>query len=549
MRNIIFSVLLLMVFPNIGHSQTVIKMKSDGGVSIIPCKVNGLNLNFIFDTGASNVSISLTEASFMFKNGYLDTADIIGTSNYLDANGNINEGVVINLKEIEIAGLKMFDVKATIIKNIKAPLLFGQSAISKLGLIQMDLKSNTITILNGRTIYDYSKYAQTQNKGTDSSATSNVTKSENDYLEEIKLKISSDDYDGIISHCYRVLDSNPNSEDAYYFRAYAKNGLQDYQGAIDDYNKAIEINPTDAMAYCFRGISKANLSNHQTALIDFNKSIAIDSKNGLAYKSRGRSKVELKNYIEGIADYNKAIQLDSKAEEYYFARGYAKGQVKDYVGALADYNKAIQLGDNNFETYLDRGKTKVELKNYSDALSDYNKAIELNAAYAPTYYYRGLAKEKLKNYEGAINDYDKTLEIDSTFYMASIMKAFAKDNVKDNNWISILAKNGQQWFLKSTIESKEGSIIKIWIKEELKNKTLKKNGKATNYTNVKMLMLGEFDCGNKMSKFNSTIYYDSKGNVVQRSNDETAWENITPETIQELLFNKVCERFNYNLNH
>lgn len=544
MRNIIFSLLLLMGFPNKGQSQTVIKMKSEGGVSIIPCKVNGLNLNFIFDTGASDVSISLTEASFMLKNGYLDTADIIGTSNYLDANGNINEGVVINLKEIEIAGLKMFNIKASIIKNIKAPLLFGQSAISKLGLIQIDLKSNTITILNGKGTYDYSKYAQIKDKTTDTTSTSNIPKSEDDYLEEIKLKISADDYEGVISDCYRILEINPNSESAYYYRAYAKNGLQDYQGAIDDYNKAIEINPKDAKVYCFRGISKANLSNHQEALIDFNKSIAIDPKNDFAYESRGKSKVELKNYREGIADYNKAIQLDSKAQEYYFSRGYAKGQLKDYVGALADYNRAIQLGADDFATYLNRANTKVELKNYNGALADYNKSIEINSEYAPTYYSRGLAKEKLNDYEGAINDYDKTLEIDSTFYMASIMKAFAKQNLKVNNWISVLSQNGQQWFLKSTIESKDGAVIKIWVREEIKNKTLKKNGKATNYVNVKMLMLGEFDCSNKMSKFNSTIYYDSKGNVLQRTNDETDWENITPETIQELLFTKVCERFN-----
>ena len=152
MWNIILLLLLLMGSPNIGQSQTVIKMKSEGGVSIIPCKVNGLNLNFIFDTGASDVSISLTEASFMLKNGYLDTNDIIGTSNYLDANGNISEGVIINLKEIEIAGLKLSNVKATIIKNIKAPLLLGQSAINKLGKIQIDLASNTLTILNGKKI-------------------------------------------------------------------------------------------------------------------------------------------------------------------------------------------------------------------------------------------------------------------------------------------------------------------------------------------------------------------------------------------------------------
>lgn len=88
MRNIICSFFLFMTSPIVGKTQTIIKMKSEGGVSIIPCKVNGLNLNFIFDTGASDVSLSLTEASFMLKNGYLDSNDIIGTSDYLDANGN-----------------------------------------------------------------------------------------------------------------------------------------------------------------------------------------------------------------------------------------------------------------------------------------------------------------------------------------------------------------------------------------------------------------------------------------------------------------------------
>lgn len=137
-------------------SQTVIKMKRESGVSIIPCKVNGLNLNFIFDTGASDVSISMTEATFMLKNGYLSVKDIIGSNKFSDANGNINEGVIINLKEIEIAGLKLYNVKASIVKNNKAPLLLGQTAIGKLGMIQLDLEQNTLTILSGKDSYDFS---------------------------------------------------------------------------------------------------------------------------------------------------------------------------------------------------------------------------------------------------------------------------------------------------------------------------------------------------------------------------------------------------------
>ena len=140
-----------------GFSQTTIQMKREGGVSVIPCKVNGLALDLIFDTGASDVSLSIVEASFMFKNGYLSPNDIVGSSNFMDASGNINEGVILNLKEIEIAGLKLYNVTASIVKNNKAPLLLGQSAISKLGGIQLDLNTNTLIILNGNgNTFDFS---------------------------------------------------------------------------------------------------------------------------------------------------------------------------------------------------------------------------------------------------------------------------------------------------------------------------------------------------------------------------------------------------------
>ena len=142
--------LLLILSSIIGNSQTVIKMKNKNGVSVIPCKVNGLPLNFIFDTGASSVSLSMTEASFMYKNGFLSKQDITGTQNFSDANGDISEGITVNIKEIEIGGLKLYNVEASIVKNNKAPLLLGQSAISKLGEIKLNLKDNTLTILNGK---------------------------------------------------------------------------------------------------------------------------------------------------------------------------------------------------------------------------------------------------------------------------------------------------------------------------------------------------------------------------------------------------------------
>jgi len=45
-------------------------MEKVNGVYTIPCKVNGIDMRFILDTGASNVTISLTEAKFLIKQIY-----------------------------------------------------------------------------------------------------------------------------------------------------------------------------------------------------------------------------------------------------------------------------------------------------------------------------------------------------------------------------------------------------------------------------------------------------------------------------------------------
>ncbi|RYZ20130.1 MAG: DUF1573 domain-containing protein, partial [Chitinophagaceae bacterium] len=144
MRPVFF--VLFTLFFHTSFSQITINMERQGGVSVVPCKVNGLKLKFIFDTGASDVSISLTEATFMMKNGYLGRNDILGKANYTDATGSISEGFIINLREIEIAGLKLYNVRASVVTSLNAPLLLGQSAINRLGKIQLDLSANTLTI-------------------------------------------------------------------------------------------------------------------------------------------------------------------------------------------------------------------------------------------------------------------------------------------------------------------------------------------------------------------------------------------------------------------
>jgi clan AA aspartic protease (TIGR02281 family) len=130
-----------------GEEKTVeIPFSKDGGVCKVRCQINGLPLHFIFDTGASDVSISSVEATFMLKNDYLKPSDIIGKQNYINANGDITEGTVINLRKVNFGGLELTNIKASVVKNQSAPLLLGQSVLSRLGRIEIDNNAKVLKV-------------------------------------------------------------------------------------------------------------------------------------------------------------------------------------------------------------------------------------------------------------------------------------------------------------------------------------------------------------------------------------------------------------------
>lgn len=120
--------------------------KMYGGTYEIPCSVNGLPLKMIFDTGASDVTISSVEASFMFKNGYLSDSDVKGKKHYRTASGDIHEGTILKLKEVKLGDAVLKNIEASVVHSQRAPLLLGQSVLEKFGTITIDNVNSKLLI-------------------------------------------------------------------------------------------------------------------------------------------------------------------------------------------------------------------------------------------------------------------------------------------------------------------------------------------------------------------------------------------------------------------
>ena len=116
----------------------VLKMENQNGVKYVWIEINGIKLRFIFDTGASSISISSAEASVLFRQGTLTSEDILDKEYFQDATGKISEGTKVNLRTVKIGNKVLENIEATVIDNINAPLLLGQSVLENFGKIEID---------------------------------------------------------------------------------------------------------------------------------------------------------------------------------------------------------------------------------------------------------------------------------------------------------------------------------------------------------------------------------------------------------------------------
>ena len=146
----ILSLLIILSAPCVFQStmaETIkIKMEKERGVYMLPCTVNGLQLKLVLDTGASMIAISESAAQEMMDNGTLSESDFFNVARMHQADGSTYNAAMVKLREVNVGGFILKDVDAVITPSLNAHLLFGLSAIQKLGKIS--IKDNYLVIEN-----------------------------------------------------------------------------------------------------------------------------------------------------------------------------------------------------------------------------------------------------------------------------------------------------------------------------------------------------------------------------------------------------------------
>lgn len=117
-----------------------------GNLKYVQVLINDrIKKEMIFDTGASYTQITLNEANYLYNENVLTADDILGTEKFGDANGDITESMVVNIKKLELGeNLYATNVKAVVVENANAPLLLGQSVLNELPQYTIDNVNHVI---------------------------------------------------------------------------------------------------------------------------------------------------------------------------------------------------------------------------------------------------------------------------------------------------------------------------------------------------------------------------------------------------------------------
>jgi clan AA aspartic protease (TIGR02281 family) len=114
-----------------GPLETRIPLLRMSGGLIAPVVINNtLKLNFVVDSGASDVSIPANVFSSLVRANTVTQADITGTRNYKNADGEVSQSKTFVIRSLKIGNIEAPRVQAKV-SSSNAPPLLGQSFLKR----------------------------------------------------------------------------------------------------------------------------------------------------------------------------------------------------------------------------------------------------------------------------------------------------------------------------------------------------------------------------------------------------------------------------------
>lgn len=141
-----FLSLLAVLSLGLAAQAAEIQLSRDSGVFIVPARLNGvLDLDFVVDSGATEVTIPSRVAAALVRSGTATRDDMLPSATYMLADGTTVEHPRLNIRVLEVGGITVRNVPASV-GGSETVLLLGQSFLDRLGTWSVDSRRHVLIV-------------------------------------------------------------------------------------------------------------------------------------------------------------------------------------------------------------------------------------------------------------------------------------------------------------------------------------------------------------------------------------------------------------------
>jgi Flp pilus assembly protein TadD len=184
--------------------------------------------------------------------------------------------------------------------------------------------------------------------------------------------------------------------------------------ALPYYEQALRLDPNSAEAYAFRAAARIDQGEYGQALADCDRALRLDPRLAAAHEFRADAYIGKRDYDKAFKACAQALELDPRRAGVYNDRGVLYTLQGKLDKAVAEFSRALELDPQNARAFGNRASAYFEMKDYARAVSDYSQALKLGPRDPSAYFYRSLAHKQLGHAEQARDDRTVALKLGFT---------------------------------------------------------------------------------------------------------------------------------------
>ncbi len=184
-------------------------------------------------------------------------------------------------------------------------------------------------------------------------------------------------FDKAIEYCYKAIEINSVSANAWNNLGYAYNYKGNLEKAVECYQRAIQINPSDATLQINLGSVYDSMKDFDTAIKYYQNALKLEPKNANALNSLGYIYIQKGDFDKGIGYCQKSLEFDKNNAAAWNGLGYSYNQKKSYYKSVECCRKAVGLNKNYANAWNNLGYACSKINRLEDSYNAYLNAVKI----------------------------------------------------------------------------------------------------------------------------------------------------------------------------